>query len=159
MTPQEVINKTRPRNPQGGLLKMALEAYTDGSCLQNNIAKIRHVMAGYSFTVRNPDGSTRYEQFGPVITKEEPMGDESSPRFHGALRGTNQTGELTALLELLEWLLEFGPNAETTPQSQLTDEGKPRILIHPDSRYAQHQAMSLWEVNENYELIYALRKA
>jgi ribonuclease HI len=103
MAPEEVINKTRPRDHNGNLLAMSMIAYTDGSCLQNNIARTTHVKAGFAFTARDGNNSkTLYEQIGPVITTAGPFAAPTSSRYKGAERGTSQTAELTGLLEYLE---------------------------------------------------------
>ena len=151
--------KTRSRNRDGELLPMAMEAYTDGSCLENQHAHDRQVKAGFGYTVRYPDGKIWYEHFGPVLTPEGPFANPHHTRYKGAERGSSQTAELTGLLEFLEWLDEKGPRPDECSRKQLTDEGKPRILVHPDSRYAQNQAMSLWTIHENYELVLSLRRA
>ncbi len=104
--------KTRPRNDAGELLPMAMEAYTDGSCLENQYAHERQVKAGFGYTARYPDGRIWYEHFGPVLTPEGPFAHPEAPRFKGADWGSSQTGELTALLEFLEWLDEMGPRPD-----------------------------------------------
>ena len=50
--------------------------------------------------------------------------DPSSPVFVGALEHTSSTGELSALIEALWWLLE----EDTHPKSS--------VLLRPDSEYA-----------------------
>ena len=80
--------------------------YMDGSGGNQRAATPR---AGWGFVcVTSGDGkddlhATRVDEgFGPVVT------DTAAPAFRGALKHTNNTGELTACIEALTWLLEDG---------------------------------------------------
>ena len=78
MSPQEVINKTRPRNLQGELLQMAMEIYTDGSCLENNVSKIRHVKASFAFTASPAISTSRTPRPPPCASMSARVGCVSS---------------------------------------------------------------------------------
>ena len=72
--------------------------------------------------------------WGPVTTCKH------SPTWIGATEHTNNTAELTALAELLRWLINDAPS----PQH--------RILLRPDSEYAMGIALGDVTPRENLEL-------
>ena len=72
--------------------------------------------------------------WGPVTTCKQ------SPTWIGATEHTNNTAELTALAELLRWLINDAPS----PQH--------RILLRPDSEYAMGIALGDVTPRENLEL-------
>ena len=86
----------------------ATVAYTDGSCIGNSHVRSNEHNAGWgavmltnaSGHISNPnDGSASIAKrlWGPVIT------DRTHPSFLGATHGSNNTGELKAIGEVLRW--------------------------------------------------------
>ena len=75
------------------------------------------------------------EGFGPVVT------DTAAPAFRGALKHTNNTGELTACIEALTWLLEDGA---TRPV---------QILLRPDSEYVMGLVTGRTSATNNRALV------
>ena len=65
---------------------------------------------------------------------------KASPTFVGAIRHTNNTGELTALGEALRWLLYESDNKNT------------HVILRPDSEYAMGVALGDNTPRENREL-------
>ena len=72
---------------------------------------------------------------GPVVT------EEWDNIWCGAREKTNNTGELTAMIELMIWLLEEAPDGGDTP-----------VMIRFDSFYAANVCRGIWEVKSNEEL-------
>ena len=65
----------------------------------------------------------------------------------GARAKTNNTGKLTAIIELMLWLREEAPDQEDTP-----------VTIRFDSYYADNVARGIWEAKGNEELAGRVRK-
>eukprot|EP00969_Alexandrium_andersonii_P292418 12924486-Alexandrium_andersonii.AAC.1 len=87
----------------GGPACVPVWLYTDGSCLDNQRAHQGPQPAGWGVAIvvpsaQGPLGRLVAELFGPVPV------DAAHPLSLGALCGTNNTGELTAICEALEWL-------------------------------------------------------
>ena len=72
--------------------------------------------------------------------------DNSSPVFVGAAEHTSGTGELTALIEAIWWLLEEDP----TPTSS--------VLLRPDSEYTMGAATGDISPEKNVDMVRELRK-
>ena len=73
------------------------------------------------------------ELYGPIVS------DRSSPYYDGATRGTNQTGELTAVIQALLWLRENAAGRAA--------------VVAVDSVYAANQTEGWWKKKANIELI------
>ena len=71
--------------------------------------------------------------------------DPNKPTFLGAPQHTNNTGELTALMEGILWALDVDPEPETD------------VLIKPDSEYTMAAATGDLQPNENVDMIRRLR--
>ena len=116
------------------------EAYTDGAGKLGT--KTSTERAGWSFVLlkrgkgRDAEGATiEHYGYGPVILHK------SHPAYTGAIRCTNNTGELGAVVELLHCLLTYGSQpSETTG------------IIRTDSTYAAGVAMGRVLTHENLEL-------
>lgn len=116
------------------------EAYTDGA--GNLGTKTSAERAGWAFVIlkdgkgRDAEGATiEHYGYGPVIL------NKSHPAYTGAIRCTNNTGELGAVVELLHCLLTYG--------SQPTDTTG---IIRTDSTYAASVAMGRVIHHENLVL-------
>lgn len=85
-----------------------MEIYTDGSCPDNrNISASNPAGWGYTFRyMHTPE--QRYDQYGPVSTFID------DPWHIGAKVGSNNTGELSAVVEALDYLLRFQPPLPVT---------------------------------------------
>jgi hypothetical protein len=92
-------------------LSPLIEAYTDGSCPDNR-AVSQYNPAGWGWcltyatnknTIPNPDGDDWTEGFGLVNTNPD------NPSHIGAEVGSNNTAELQAAIELLDYLLMHSP--------------------------------------------------
>ena len=112
--------------------------YTDGSYTSHSPER-----AGWAFVVvcggdgdADADAREVGHGYGPVVT------DELAPTFVGAPRLTNNTGELSALVELLTWL-----------ESRLRSSPRPPfICVRPDSTYALNTALGLSRAGNNLEM-------
>eukprot|EP00959_Pyramimonas_sp_CCMP1952_P450442 9431584-Pyramimonas_sp.AAC.1 len=69
------------------------------------------------------------------------------PQWLGAREPTNNTGELSALGELMHWLLEEAP-----------DSGREPIEVFYDSQYAANIAQGRWDPKSNAELAAKVRE-
>ena len=83
-------------------------------------------------------GEEKKARRGPVVLGEQSLG------WRGAERATNNTGELTAILEALEWAAE----------SRL--EG---VVIRVDSQYAACMTRGEWKAKVNRKLVAQCREA
>lgn len=75
---------------------------------------------------------------GPVVVEASNVG------WRGADRATNNTGELTAVLEALEWAV---------------GQGLREVVIRYDSEYAAHMARGDWKAKVNRRLVEQSRQA
>jgi len=102
--------------------------YTDGSCFENTNCN-KDTPAGWGvYVVGGP------ELYGPVIT------DENRVQYIGAEIGSNNTGELTAIMESLLWLKEHEHTNKPT-------------IIFSDSEYAIGAALGKIAGKSNTRLI------
>lgn len=134
-----------------------IEIYTDGSCLGNNNVAAKKCPAGWGFLavplsrLSSSSEPTRvlFEMFGPVVL------DARSPYFIGATVGSNNTGELSAMVEALLWLqaLEDEYGAATTV------EAAGKVIIRGDSTYAMKSISGEFNGAKNKELIHMARNA
>ena len=76
-----------------------------------------------------------YVLHGPVLTAHW------DHRWVGARECTNNTGELSAMAEIMLWLLYEAP-----------DDGRRPVELRYDSEYAANVARGIWEVQNNEEL-------
>ena len=109
-----------------------LVIYTGGSCIGNKKVRASNFTAGWGAVVlegatghiSEPDDTnasvvTRGKIWGPVIT------DPTAGHFAGATHGSNNTGDLTAVVESFRWILD-----------RVEKEDKRSVLIRYDSTYA-----------------------
>ena len=75
---------------------------------------------------------------GPVVVGADSVG------WRGAERATNNTGELTAVLEAIEWAI---------------GKGLREVVIRYDSEYAAHMTRGDWQARVNKLLIEQSRAA
>ncbi len=71
--------------------------------------------------------------------------DPESEAWDGALLASNNTAELTALLEALRWTMQY--------------EGGEEVMIRCDSMYAMEIAEERWKAKANLELVDVVRAA
>ena len=118
----------------------AFHVYTDGSCI---IKRRQVVTAGWGFALlcfgAEPSSGQQPEvkACGPVVT------DQMDTRFVGARRLTNNTGELSAVIEFLLWAL-----AETDScQNHILLDAP--IVVHTDSTYVLGILVGKFRAPEN----------
>ena len=124
----------------------SIVAYTDGSCLGNRHCAVNNYIAGWgavllqgsSGTIENPADHgaliIRHGKiWGPVVT------DPQSEHFMGAKYGSNNTGEVCAIGEVLKWV-----------QANVFDDRT--VLIRYDSKYAANVVQGTYEASSNIEL-------
>ena len=119
-----------------------IHIYADGSCMNIDGA----ARAGWGIViVQGDDGLGRGR--GTII--EETHGvvqtDPESEAWDGALLASNNTAELTALLEALRWTMQY--------------EGVEEVMIRCDSMYAMEIAEERWKAKANLELVDVVRAA
>jgi ribonuclease HI len=115
---------------------MSLKIYTDGSAI-GNVNVTKDTPAGWGFVVvyggdSHDSGENITEKFGRVVT------DRNHPLFYGAEVGSNNTGELTAIYEALEWCLEKKPS---------------EVTVYSDSQYALNVVFGSWTASKNKLLV------
>jgi len=113
--------------------------YTDGSCLANADVAARRPVAGWAF-VAVENGAVVAERSGRVVT------DPGEPSFRGAEHGSNNTGELTAVIEALLWARNRTPNVD-------------ELVVRYDSHYAANMADGSWTPTRNFALVESARSA
>ena len=118
--------------------------YVDGSCRENRNVN-SETIAGWGVCVVKGDSVTGIgqgeivrEMSGRVIT------DPDSSEYIGALVGSNNTAELTAIAHALRWILIDGKNDSVT--------------IKSDSQYASNLTSGLWKPKANKELVTRVRR-
>jgi ribonuclease HI len=103
-------------------------------------------MAGWGaviFRYESPSGIGEVPEFvlhAPVVVQQW------DHRWLGARDETNNTAELTAIGEVMHWLLEEAP-----------DHGAAPVHLRYDSIYAANIARGIWEPKSNEELAEAVR--
>ena len=107
----------------------AVEVYTDGSG-QNGAA-------GWGWVAVDAGEEVRARR-GPVVVEAEGVG------WRGAERATNNTGELTAALEAIEWAV---------------GKGLRQVVVRYDSEYAAHMICGDWTAKVNRQLVEQGRRA
>ena len=116
---------------------------TDGSGASDGKAgwgsSARRLQPGDEDSAAN-SGPALTEECGPVITSP------SQPEFLGATRGTNNTGELSAVYHAL------------TAASDLVKPGE-EVLILADSRLAINTTLGVWAPRTNKAIVAANRRA
>ena len=117
------------RRAEGMVAGGAMEIYTDGSGQEAG--------AGWGW-VAVVQGQERRARRGPVVTDKAQVG------WRGAEKATNNTGELTAVLEALEWAEGAGVKA---------------LVIRYDSEYAACMTKGEWKAKANKELVGQCRAA
>jgi len=112
--------------------------YIDGSCIENRNVTA-DTAAGWGFVVVIGDrgvgrgtGDLMHESSGPVIT------NPNSNEWLGAEVGSNNTGELSAMVHALRWILVNCPKGEVT--------------IRADSMYALRITDGAWSAKANKKL-------
>lgn len=116
--------------------------YTDGSAIGNNNVT-KDTPAGWGFVVVQGDPGPKHDE-GEVVARlsGRVVTDPSNPLFIGAEVGSNNTGELSALNEALEWVRLRG-NVE--PEMEVT--------IYSDSQYALNLVFGNWKASANKSLV------
>ena len=112
--------------------------YTDGGCVRNAATRDAMQLAGAGCAVvndaRDASAGASVSIYCPVIT------DPGHPHFLGAMRGTNNTGELVGVGEALLWLRDYDNNHDD-------------VLIYVDSTYAPAVVEARWGYKSNHDLI------
>ena len=129
----------RPKPPPKAPAPMTKQTtiYTDGAGPSGNKPSTKCTPAGWGFVAM--DTHVRHESAGAVIT------DPQHARWLGAQIGSNNTGELTAILEGAVW-------AYHTPTVR-------EVEFRYDSKYAAKLAAGEWEPTANLLLVKAVRLA
>merc|ERR1712110_1154283 len=104
----------------------------DGSCPRNNSDTAEDDKAGWGIFIT--DDNFTMDNYGPVVL------DENSPFFIGAEKGTNNTGEISAIAMALLWI----QTKEKHPQ---------KYVIRYDSEYAAKMTQGEWIIKENVGLV------
>ena len=138
------VSRTRPKaaSPPAPLPANALVVYTDGAGPESWWGR---QTAGWGFTVvtggnGNDDAAAdeTHSRCGHVVT------DAQQPGYIGAERPTNNTGELTAIAQALEYILA-------------DRSGRP-VLVRYDSLYAGNMAAGKWRPRKNKVLVSHVRR-
>ena len=123
----------------------SLRIYTDGGS-DGNGAKGQWGESGWGVAVfQVTEEGNVFEiadLYGPVVATD------TSPWFAGAARGTNQTGEVTGIMQALLYLLH-GLTSDTLP-ARIKEGG---VVICVDSLYAINMAEGHWDPKANEDLI------
>jgi ribonuclease HI len=124
---------------------MEYTIYTDGSAhghLDGDGAT-KDTPAGWGFVViegptglNHNDGEETHSAFGRVIT------DTGHPLYIGAEIGSNNTAELSAVYNALEWIKSSGATS---------------VTVYSDSQYALNMAFGDWRASTNKQLISKIR--
>ena len=114
--------------------------YTDGGCVHNARVNVGIQLAGAGCAVLTRDtNAVAVGLYGPVET------DPTHRHYLGAIRGTNNTGELTGVADALLYLRDF----EGT-----TDDA----YIYVDSKYAPAVVEARWSFASNVQLIQCIQR-
>jgi ribonuclease HI len=131
---------------------MNVAIYCDGSC-PNNRRVGKDNPAGWGFVVvkrvsifDHKAGHVIHEAWGRVVT------DSLRGQYRGAEKGSNNTAELTAVLEAMLWISD-----------RRKRESIERAAIFTDSKYAKMMISGQWKFDlpddtENRELVKACRE-
>ena len=119
----------RAARAEGMIARGVTEVYTDGSGQGG--------AAGWGW-VAVAAGREVQARRGPVVVGADSVG------WRGAERATNNTGELTAVLEAIEWAI---------------GKGLREVVIRYDSEYAAHMTRGDWQARVNKLLIEQSRRA
>jgi ribonuclease HI len=124
---------------------MEYTIYTDGSAfgMNDGDGATKDTPAGWGFVViegptglNHDDGEEYFSNFGRVIT------DTGHPLYIGAEIGSNNTAELSAVYNALEWIKSSGATS---------------VTIYSDSQYALNMAFGDWRASTNKKLIDTIR--
>ena len=123
-----------------GVAAGEIAIFTDGACQGNRNVALQANPAGWGAVVVEgclgapPVGGVAVaELYGPVEL------NPSSSFFLGAEVGSNNTGELSAVCEALQWLISHEPSS------------RPAVICY-DSEYAANQAQGFHRANKNIQL-------
>ncbi|CAK0806125.1 unnamed protein product [Prorocentrum cordatum] len=130
-----------------GDMTNAMGIFTDGSARRGRDRQRRHRChaAGWGFALYhvaepNDQDTSLLEACGQVIT------DVQDPRYVGATCLSANTGELTAIVEALLWLL-----AQRLLAQPLVRDAT-RILVSTDPTYVRNLLQGVFQPKENFEL-------
>ena len=124
---------------------MEYTIYTDGSAfgMNDGDGATKDTPAGWGFVViegptglNHDDGEEYFSNFGRVIT------DAGHPLYIGAEIGSNNTAELSAVYNALEWIKSSGATS---------------VTVYSDSNYALNMAFGDWRASTNKQLISKIR--
>ena len=144
MKPSDVCLKKQERRAKC-VTRMEYTIYTDGSAfgMNDGDGATKNTPAGWGFVViegptglNHDDGEETHSAFGRVIT------DAGHPLYIGAEIGSNNTAELSAVYNALEWI----------KSSDATS-----VTIYSDSQYALNFTFGNWKPNTNKALIKTIR--
>ena len=145
------VANNRTPTPGCGLPTAYLVIYTDDSYIGNNKVHNSKIIAGWG-AVAIKDGSGKFdtnasviaELFGQVSTRQSDLA------FIGAEHGSNNTGEVSTVVEALVWACS----------DEVTKEyGSGTLVIKYDSEYATSTTMGRWRAKANKRLVAAARVA
>jgi ribonuclease HI len=134
------------RNVQKAIaLPSTAVVYVDGS--YNHAKGGGSQQAGFGATIiRGGDGLDDADASEVACLSGCVVLDRYSPVFLGAYEHTSSTGELSALMEGIWWLLEEDPTPSTS------------VLIRPDSEYTMGAATGDIQPDENVSMVQKLRR-
>ena len=124
---------------------MRYTIYTDGSAfgMNDGDGATKDTPAGWGFVViqgptglNHDDGEEYFSNSGRVIT------DTRHPLYIGAEIGSNNTAELSAIYNALEWIKSSDATA---------------VTIYSDSNYALNMVFGDWRASTNKKLIATIR--
>ena len=116
--------------------------------------------AGWGFCLFPKGCQTPTSREEAILTRKGPVVlDTSSSLYTGATRLTNNTAEMSAMIELCWFLLTIHaphPNCVNTRRNVAMRTGD-KVIIHPDSKYAMGIAQGLFLPRENVLMAKLLR--
>ena len=121
--------QTTPQNPH----PVSITFYTDGSGTKGRCSK--HTPAGWGWC--SPQGDSWLEACGPVITSSD------HTAFVGANVGSNNTAEVSAIIEALMFAIEMEYD---------------RVTIHTDSAWARNVILGKWRPKTHKQLIHNAKR-
>ena len=131
------LARSRDATGESEQKRLTTVVYTDGSCLANANVGAGQSDAGWAF-VALENGTVVAERSGRVVV------DSEGAAFRGAEHGSNNTGELTAVIEAILWARN-----RTHP----TDE----LVVRYDSQYAANMTDGSWTPTRNFALVASAR--
>ena len=133
-TLRQILHESPPQQPYEATQSHShLVVYTDGSGTRGKATKSTPAGRGWCA----PKGTDWTQASGPVVT------DPRALHYHGAMVGSNNTGEVTAIIEALEY-------AHTHDHTAVT--------VYSDSEWAINVIKGRWRAKANRNLVHHAQK-